>query len=84
VANATGVITFAQEDRFQLAAADGSHHLFILTHGARSEGDDLQRWFRAQLPVRVRYRSAPHLIACIAERIAPASSEKDGHAQDGG
>ncbi len=72
MARASGVITLVQEDRFQLAGEDGHKHLFVLSHGAFADIDDLQALKRSQRRVVVRYTPVKDLIAYAATSVVPA------------
>ena len=65
----TGVVTLAQESRFQLVDDAGIAHHFILSHGAASEPSQLGALQRRQARIHVQWRDAPNLIARIARRI---------------
>lgn len=67
-----GVVTIAQESRFQLTDDAGVGHLFILGHACGAEPGQLAGLQRRQSRVRVRYKPAPNLIAHIAQSIAVA------------
>jgi hypothetical protein len=54
----TGVITLAQEHRFQLVDDQGRNKLFILAHGAPVQGRDLTRLAESQCDVTVFYTEA--------------------------
>ena len=64
-----GLVTLAQESRFQLVDDRGVAHLFILSHGASAEASHLAELQRRQLRVKVRYESATNLIANVAKRV---------------
>ena len=64
-----GVVTLAQESRFQLMDDAGVYHLFLLSHGAAAEPAELTPLQARQARVRVRYRHATNLIAQVAHRI---------------
>jgi hypothetical protein len=66
---ATGVITLAQEGRFRLATADGRSQLFILSHDAPMEPQDLPRLAAMGLRVVVHYSEAADRIAGLAHDI---------------
>ncbi len=74
-----GVVTIVQEGRFQLSDAAGVSHLFILSHAASGEPEQLETLQRRQSRVRVRYRPARNVIGLIAEAIdllGPTKSEE--------
>ncbi|ACA20115.1 hypothetical protein M446_5828 [Methylobacterium sp. 4-46] len=64
-----GVVTIAQETRFQLVDDEGIAHLFVLGPMAGAEPDDLARLQAEQARVRVRYARTRNLIAHRAERL---------------
>jgi hypothetical protein len=64
-----GVITIAQESRFQLTDADGVSHLFVLSPHMLAEDDDLEPLQRSQAPVQVTYSRARNVIGYLAERL---------------
>jgi hypothetical protein len=66
---AAGIVTVVQEQRFLLAADDGSTRLFILTHKAPIEGRDLQGLRGRGARVEVHYEDVPDLAAHVAYRI---------------
>jgi len=64
-----GVVTLAQESRFQLLDDGGVAHLFVLAHGAAAEPSQLGGLQRRQARVRVAYVESTNLIANIARKI---------------
>jgi hypothetical protein len=64
-----GTITIVQEGRFQMTGDDGVSHLFILSHAASAEPQQLAALQARQAHVRVRYTPAPGLIGNIARAI---------------
>lgn len=64
-----GIVTLAQESRFQLVDEAGVAHLFILSHAAAAEPAQLGALQKRQAKVRVRYTQAPKSIANVAHRI---------------
>jgi len=64
-----GVVTLAQESRFQLTDDQGIAHLFIVSHGASAEPWQLVDLQHRQARVAVRYEESTKLIAHIAKRI---------------
>ena len=66
---ATGTITLVQEERFQLDCDDGKKRLFILSHQAPLETDELARLKRQGAHVEVEYDDQPGLIAHTAHDI---------------
>jgi hypothetical protein len=67
-----GVITLVQEHRFHLVDDDGAHKLFILSHDAPLEWQDLERLEKSASHVRVSYEDAPGMIAATAHDVVPA------------
>ena len=64
-----GIVTLAQESRFQLTDEQGIGHLFILSYGASAEPFQLVDLQRRQARISVRYKESPTMIANIAKRI---------------
>jgi hypothetical protein len=64
-----GIVTLAQESRFQLTDDRGIGHLFILSHGASAEPSQLVDLQHRQTRISVRYKESTTLIANIAKRI---------------
>ncbi|AWN43021.1 hypothetical protein [Methylobacterium durans] len=64
-----GIVTIAQESRFQLTDAQGVSHLFVLSPHALAEGDDLEPLQREQARVRVHFEAARNILGYRAERI---------------
>jgi hypothetical protein len=64
-----GTITVIQEERFQLDCDDGIHRLFLLSHKAPLETDELARLKRDGVRVEVLYDDRPDLIAHTAYDI---------------
>jgi hypothetical protein len=73
VATASGVITVAQESRFQLALDQGGTRLFMLAHDAAIEPGQLLELQRAQTHVAVTFRPAAGLIAGAARAVTETS-----------
>ena len=65
----TGIVTLAQESRFQLVDDAGIAHHFVLSHSAAAEPSQLGALQRPQTRVRVRWQDAPNMIAKVARRI---------------
>ena len=65
-----GVVTLAQESRFQLTDDRGVSHLFILSHDAAAEPDQLAPLSRQQARVRVRYTRPENIIGLVAHAIS--------------
>ena len=64
-----GVVTLAQESRFQMMDDDGVWHLFVLGHGAAAEPAQLTALQKHQSRIRVGYSEASNLIAHTAHSI---------------
>jgi hypothetical protein len=65
-----GIVTIVQEGRFRMTDDDGVSHLFILSHAASAEPQQLAALQARQARVRVRYKPAPGLIGNIATAIS--------------
>ncbi len=72
-----GTITLIQEERFQLDCDDGINRLFVLSHKAPLETDELARLKREGARVEVLYDDRPDLLAHTAHRLSqePANEE---------
>lgn len=72
-----GTITLVQEERFQLDCDDGVQRLFLLSHKAPLESDELARLKRDGVRVEVLYDDRPDLIAHTAHRLSqePANEQ---------
>lgn len=57
----SGVVTLAQEHRFQLVDDQGRKRLFILAHGASAQGRDLVRLAQSHCRVEVSYTDSETL-----------------------
>jgi hypothetical protein len=66
---ATGVVTLAQEHRFQLVDDQGVNRLFILDHAAPVQGTDLRRLANAQKQVKVFYTGSNTINAYTAHDV---------------
>lgn len=64
-----GVITLAQEHRFQLVDNQGVTRLFILAHGAKVQGRDLERLEKSGIAVMVFYTGSDMMNAYNAHDI---------------
>jgi hypothetical protein len=69
-----GIITLVQEHRFRLVDDDGAHALFVLSHDAPLEWQDLERLQQAGKPVRISHEPAPGKIAAIAHDVVESDS----------
>ncbi len=70
--SAVGRITVVQEGRFRLSREDGTSDLFVLSHAAPLEPQDLEPLAASSARVRVRYEDAPGRIAGLAHDISDA------------
>jgi hypothetical protein len=66
---ASGIIVLTQESRFRLVDSEGRGRMFLLSHKASIEPQDLPQLQRTQAPVTVRYSEAPDLVADLAHDI---------------
>lgn len=64
-----GVVTIVQEGRFQMTDDSGASHLFILSHGAAAETDQLVALQNQQTRVTVRYHQAAGVLGFSAASI---------------
>jgi hypothetical protein len=64
-----GRVSLVQESRFQLVEDDGRSTLFILSHAAPIEPQDLPALQRRAARIAVRCDPAPGKIACVAHSI---------------
>ena len=67
-----GVVTLAQESRFQLTDDRGVSHLFILGHDAAAEPAQLAPLSRDQARVRVRYTRPDNVLGLVAHSVSTA------------
>lgn len=67
--SATGVIIAIQEGRFRLALPDGRSALFVLSHDAPMEPQDLPGIAAGEGPVTVHFEPGQHLDAAIAHDL---------------
>jgi hypothetical protein len=72
-----GVITIAQESRFQMMDRQGASHLFTLDSNASAEPAQLAPLAARQAFVRVKYRQGKNVLGAVAEAIYvdPASEQ---------
>jgi hypothetical protein len=68
-----GIITLAQEGRFQLVSDQGIAKLFMLAHSAPIEPQDLPALVGSQARVTVTYDEPPDLIAAVVHDIRYAA-----------
>jgi hypothetical protein len=71
---ATGIVTVAQENRFQLALDGGGTRIFVVAHDAGIEPDQIAALQQRQSRVTVTFRPADGLIAYEARTIAELPS----------
>ena len=71
-----GTITLIQEERFQIDCDDGVKRLFILSHSAPLETDELVRLKREGTRVEVEYDDRADLIAHAAHRLRKEPSHE--------
>ena len=64
-----GRVLLVQEGRFMLETDDGDHHLFILSHKAPLEPQQLPPLQHSQSRVRVSYARVPEVIAYTAHTV---------------
>jgi hypothetical protein len=67
--NVQGTVLFTQESRFMLETDAGERHLFILSHSASIEPQQLPPLQRRQARVRVTYDDAPQVIGFTAYAV---------------
>lgn len=74
-----GIVTIVQESRFQLTDEEGAAHLFLLSHAAAAEPQQLGRLQAEQARVEVRYTEPHNIIGLVAHSIkrAPARDPID-------
>ncbi len=72
----TGIITLVQEGRFRLETDDGRPKLFMLSHSASLEPQDLPPLQRNQARVTVEYEDAADLVAGIAHEVGLADEPR--------
>jgi hypothetical protein len=64
-----GIITLAQEGRFELVTEGGRVMQFVLAHNARIEPQDLPSLRRQGWHLRVEYTEPTHIIGHVAHRL---------------
>ena len=65
----SGIVVLAQETRFRLVDDEGRDRLFLLSHSAGIEPEDLPRLQREKTRVLVGYSHGPGLVAQVANAI---------------
>ena len=73
--SAEGVITLAQEGRFELVTDSGRVMQFVLGHDAAIEPQDLPPLKREQRRIRVDYTEPSRLIAHVAHTLQTADAK---------
>ena len=76
--SAEGVITLAQEGRFELVTDTGRVMQFVLAHDAAIEPQDLPSLQRGQLTVEVDYTELSRIIGCLAHTLRTAGKSAKG------
>ena len=66
---ATGIVTIAQENRFQLAVDGGGTRIFVVAHDAAIDPDQLAALQQRQSRVAVTFHPIDQLIADEARAI---------------
>lgn len=61
-----GIVTIVQEGRFQLLDGAGVGHMFLLSHDAPLEPEQLRPLQHEQARVRVEYAAAHDIIGLLA------------------
>jgi hypothetical protein len=79
-----GTVLLVQEGRFMLESDQGDSHLFILSHRAGLEPQQLPPLQHRQARVRVTYDEAPHLVGLTAYAVEilpehPPASPRRSH-----
>jgi hypothetical protein len=64
-----GTVLFTQESRFMLETDAGERHLFILSHKASAEPQQLPPLQHRQARVRVTYEHGPDIIGYAAHAV---------------
>ncbi len=70
-----GTVVLAQEGRLQLLDDQGVGHLFILSHSASAEPQQLYALQNDQSRVRITFAEARHVIGLVAEKIEVLGAE---------
>ena len=70
----SGIVTVAQENRFQLALDEGGTRLFVVAYDVGIDPDQLAALQARQTHVMVTFRSIDELIAAEARSIAEVPS----------
>lgn len=72
-----GRVLFRQEHRFTVVEDDGTVQLFLLTHDAGVEGEQLDRWQQEKARIAIHCRREPHLIALAATNVRAVEPASD-------
>lgn len=64
-----GIVTIVQEGRFQLLDRAGVSHMFLLSHKAALEPEQLPPLQREQARVRVEYEAGHDIIGWLAHSV---------------
>ncbi len=64
-----GVMTLAQESRFQITDGDGVSHQAVLSPRARLEPDQLVGLVRSGVRVRLGFTTTPKVMSLIAHSV---------------
>jgi hypothetical protein len=73
-----GTVLLVQESRFMVESDQGEAHLFILSHRAPLEPQQLPPLQHQQARVRVSYDEAPHVIGYTAHAVDVIASAEQG------
>ncbi|PPQ35206.1 hypothetical protein [Rhodopila globiformis] len=73
-----GTVLFTQESRFMLETDAGERHLFILSHKASAEAQQLPPLQHRQARVRVTYDNDPAIIGYAAHAIDVLPEQRRG------
>jgi hypothetical protein len=73
-----GVITLAQEGRFELVTETGRVLQFVLAHNAAIEPQDLPPLQRSQQAVEIEYTEPSRIIGCLAHTLRTSGKSAKG------
>jgi len=65
-----GIVTIVQESRFQLLDGEGVSRMFLLSHKAALEPEQLPPLQHEQARIRVDYTAAHSIIGLLAHSVA--------------
>ena len=74
MATVSGIVTVAQENRFQLVLDEGGTRIFVVAHGAAIDPSQLAALQAQQAHVAVTFRPVDELIAAEARAITELPS----------